>query len=319
MKNGMLLVIRIIMIAVLAFITAFAVMRGLEKSRREGPYGRMNMDNQQSTLSISVLGKDGTVEQMELEEYIARVVLGEVSTGYHPEALKAQAVAARTYTLYCVLSLSKHAEGAVCKDHRCCQAYCDPDGYLRNGGTQQGLEKVRRAVQDTRGEVLYYNNELICATYFACSAGRTENAEDVWGEKYPYLKAVFSSEENSGCDEQKIELSASELQHCLGVQLAGKPEQWFGFKLDTVGGGVALIRIGGNLYTGVELRKLLNLRSTIFDITVKKESVIIQSRGYGHRVGMSQHGANAMAEAGCGYRSILLHYYTGVTLKPYES
>lgn len=278
---------------------------------------RMEEQEEPSSLFVSVLGKDGEAEQMELEEYVVRVVLGEISVKYHPEALKAQAVAARTYTLYCIQSIGKHDGGAVCTDHRCCQAYCEPEKYFENGGTEQGLEKVWRAVEDTRGEVLYYNNELICATYFACSGGRTEDAAAVWGEEYPYLRSVESVDENGSCDVQKIRLSKWELQQHLGTEFSGTPEQWIGFKMDTVGGGVALIRIGARLYTGVELRKLLNLKSTSIDITVENGDMIVQTRGYGHRVGMSQHGSNVMAEAGEKYESILLHYYTDVTLKPY--
>lgn len=266
---------------------------------------------------ITVLDSAGRSHSMELETYVTGVVLGEVSAEFHEEALKAQAVAVRTYTLYCIEVLKKHSGGAVCTDYHCCQAYCDPNEY---GGTDLELKKVGDAVEQTAGEVLRYGSDLICATYFASSGGITEDASEVWGKPYPYLKSVESyGEENCGYFSQQVSILPSELLEILGVQLKGSPSSWFGMIKYTVGGGVDLMRIGGRLYTGVELRKLLNLRSTIMKITATDEEIIINTKGYGHRVGMSQHGANAMANDGKGYRDILAHYYRDTTLHQSES
>lgn len=270
------------------------------------------------SLQIPVLQKDGGVETMELEAYITNVVLGEVSSGFHVEALKAQAVAARTYTLRCIESGNKHEESAVCTDYHCCQAYQAPEEYLKEGGTQEGLRKVENAVEATASEVLCYNDVLITATYFASSGGLTEDAEEVWGQSYPYLKPVSSpGEEECGYFSQQTTLSPQELQELLGVSLTGKPPSWFGMVTYTEGGGVDLMRIGGKLYTGVELRQLLGLRSTVFEVTPTDEVILIETKGYGHRVGMSQHGANSMASAGSTYQEILSHYYIGTTLQQY--
>lgn len=264
---------------------------------------------------ITVLNEDGVADKMALESYITCVLLGEVSAEFHDEALKAQAVAARTYTLYCVEVLKKHTQGAVCKDYRCCQAYRSTEEYLADGGTEDSLGKVISAVEATSGEVLHYASNLICATYFASSGGRTEDALEVWGESYPYLKTVESpGEEDCGYYSEQMQLTPSELQQTLGVTLSGSPSSWFGMVKYTVGGGVDLMRIGGRLYTGVELRKLLKLRSTVMTVTATDEAIIIDTKGYGHRVGMSQHGANAMAKAGSDYRDILEHYYVGTTI-----
>lgn len=271
-------------------------------------------DQQAEQRQIWVVKEDGK-QKMDLEEYIVHVILGEVSSGFHEEALKAQAVAARTYTLYCIERNGKHGIGGVCTDYRCCQAYRTPEDYLSAGGKQSGVDKVRRAVSQTAGEVLYYNSELICATYFASSGGLTEDAEEVWGSDYPYLKPVLSpGEEECGYFSKQVVYSGEELQQRLGVKLQGKPQTWFGMITYTTGGGVDLMRIGGKLYTGVELRSLLGLRSTIMTVTTTDDSVIIDTKGYGHRVGMSQHGANAMAESGSDYREILGHYYTDTTV-----
>lgn len=268
---------------------------------------------------ITVLDGDGMPQEMELENYVTGVVLGEVSAEFNAEALKAQAVAARTYTLYCIEVLKKHSGGAVCTDYHCCQAYWDPEEYSGDRGTDLELQKVIDAVEDTAGEVLRYGSDLICATYFASSGGITEDAMEVWGKSYPYLKSVESpGEEDCGYYSERISMSPSELQETLGVELKGSPLTWFGMVKHTVGGGVDLMRIGGRLYTGVELRRLLKLRSTVMMITATENEIMIDTKGYGHRVGMSQHGANAMANQGRGYRDILAHYYTDTTLYQVE-
>lgn len=287
-------------------------------SKMEDP--PMLPEESRERYEITVLDGDGNPEAMELETYVTGVVLGEVSGEFNVEALKAQAVAARTYTRYCIEVLKKHSGGAVCTDYHCCQAYCDPEEYSGNGGTDLELKKVMKAVEDTAGEVLRYGTDLICATYFASSGGMTEDASEVWGKSYPYLKSVNSpGEEECGYFCQRVSMSPSELKDVLGVQLKGAPSTWFGMIKYTVGGGVDLMRIGGRLYTGVELRKLLKLRSTIMTITATDDEIIIETKGYGHRVGMSQHGANAMANHGQSYRDILEHYYTDTTLDQSES
>ena len=264
---------------------------------------------------VQVLGDDGTTQMMELETYVTGVVLGEVPTEFHEEALKAQVVAARTYTLYCVEVLKKHSGGAVCTDHRCCQAYCDPEKFLQEGGNIDGVKKVTSAVKNTAGEILKYNAEIICATYFASSGGMTEDAAEVWGRRYPYLQSVKSpGEEQCGYFSQQMIISPSDLQKALGVHLIGEPSSWFGMVKHTEGGGVDLMRIGGRLYTGVELRRLFNLRSTVMNFAVTDEGIVVDTKGYGHRVGMSQYGANAMAENGSDYRVILAHYFTNTVI-----
>lgn len=290
-------------------------------SKGFGPADKMDIPQAKSTeaVEITVLNDEGEPRVMELEDYIVRVILGEVSTSFHEEALKAQAVAARTYTMYCIKVLQKHSGGAVCTDYRCCQAYREFDDYLGDGGTNQGLQKVHKAVEETAGQVLQYHSKLICATYFASSGGQTEDASEIWGRSYPYLQSVESpGEEECGYFAEQVTFTPEELQSALDVNLSGKPSSWFGMVTYTVGGGVDLMRIGGRLYTGVELRKLLKLRSTIFTITPSDEVIVIDTKGYGHRVGMSQHGANAMAYDGCDYQEILAHYYQDTTLQQLE-
>ena len=263
-------------------------------------------------VSIPVLKPDGKVYAMDLEDYVCRVVLGEMPAGFEEEALKAQAVAARTYALRC-LGGSKHPEGAICTSYQCCQAYCEPEGYIRSGGTWANTEKVFHAVRQTAGEVLYYQDKLIMATYFSSAGNMTEDAVAVWGNAFPYLVSVESPEGDDPFDGQTVTCTAEKFQSLLGVTLKGKPSSWFGAVMYTVGGGVDKIRIGGTLYKGTEIRSKLGLRSTDFTVTTTDTEVTFTTNGNGHRVGMSQYGAKLLAEAGENYQNILSRYYKGVS------
>ena len=268
---------------------------------------------EEEPLYIPVMQKDGTFEQMELEYYVWGVVLGEMPASFEPEALKAQAVAARTYALRC-MSDGVHDGNAVCMDHTCCQSYCDPKAY----SSYEYAQKVRLAVQQTKGIVATYNGRLIFAAYFASSGGTTEDAVAVWGRTFPYLQSVDSpGEEDTAYQNVTITLTAAQFQQKLGGKIEGKISEWFGKVTYTSGGGVSTMMIGGVKYSGVKLRNLLGLRSTLFSVKVSGEKIIITTNGYGHRVGMSQYGAQAMALAGNSYEQILKHYYQGITLEKY--
>lgn len=270
------------------------------------------------SLTVPVLCDGEQVLQMDLEEYICRVVLGEMPATFGAEALKAQAVAARTYTLRCVQDGTKHTGGAVCTDYKCCQAYREPEEYIRSGGSLKSVEKVFSAVKATAGQVLYYDKELICATYFASSGGITEDAAEVWGQAYPYLVSVPSpGEQDTPYQGTRAVFTPEEFCDRLGVKLKGDPSVWFGRSRKTIGGGVDTIRIGGSLYSGLEIRKRFGLRSTIFTVSVEEGNVVFRTEGYGHRVGLSQYGADAMASAGHSYDEILSHYYGGIRPQTY--
>lgn len=269
----------------------------------------------QSQVWIPVVKEGGRVEAMELEAYVSRVVLGEMPASFDEEALKAQAVAARTYTLRTVERGDRHA-GAVCTDYACCQEYRDPESYLENGGSQESIDRVFSAVAQTAGQVLYHEGELICATYFASAGGQTEDAQAVWGESYPYLKSV-PSPEKSKYDDDYVFFSIEEFCELLEDEPEGAPEDWFGTVTYTVGGGVASMDIGGVQYPGVEIRRRFGLRSTIFTVEAGEDGVVFRTQGFGHRVGLSQYGADALAKEGLSYQQILSHYYTDTTLSSY--
>ncbi len=257
----------------------------------------------------------GAVQEMDLNTYLVGVVLAEMPASFEMEALKAQAVAARTYTRKAAQTGGKHGDGSVCSRSACCQAYIASEEYLAKGGTQENLDKVYTAVTETSGYVLTYEGELIEATYFSSSGGWTEDAAAVWGTDYPYLQSVASpGEEAAGYDVDTVTYTSRQFQNALGVILEGSPYAWFGAMERTEGGGVASVEIGGIVYTGAQLRSLLGLRSTAFTVQTGQEEIIITTRGYGHRVGMSQYGADAMAMQGSTFREILQHYYQDTEL-----
>ena len=264
---------------------------------------------------IYVQHLDGSIAPMELEAYVVGVVLGEMPTDFETEALKAQAVVARTYTLKREEEGIRHPLGAVCVNSGCCQAYVSPESYLARGGSEEGLRKIRSAVEQTAGQVLTYQGALIEATYFSCSGGRTEDAAAVWGGDVPYLQSVDSpGEEHAAKYTAEVFFAREDLEEKLGIKLQGGAESWIRGITYTEGGGVAALTMGGCRFTGVELRKLLELNSTAFSVTVKSDGVLLTTWGHGHRVGMSQYGADAMAAAGNSYEQILLYYYQGTII-----
>lgn len=285
----------------------------------ELPFVEETVLAEEESVFIPITMPDGSAVNMQLEEYLVGVVLGEMPPYFDSEALKAQSVVARTYTLKGFTTGSKHG-GRICTDPGCCQAYTDPQDFLDAGGSLEDLEKIRNAVLSTSGEILSYEGELIEATYFSCSGGSTEDAVAVWGTDYPYLRAVSSpGEENAAYYSDTKSMTQDVFCAALDISPSGAPESWVGRPTYTPGGGVASIKIGGKEFTGTQLRTLLGLRSTALTISVEGEQILITTRGYGHRVGMSQYGADAMAVAGSSYSQILSHYYPGTILEKWGS
>ena len=247
---------------------------------------------------------------LSMEDYLTGVVLAEMPASFHPEALKAQTVAAGTYAR----KGAKH-EGSLCGNPGCCQAYISPGDYILEGGTPEDAEKVRQAVKAVSPYVLLYEDELIEAVYFSCSGGQTEAAVAVWGADFPYLQSVESpGEEAARFHTDSLLIPQTEFIHLLN--LPEEAELSVGEPIYTEGGGVKSLEISGKIFTGTELRQLLNLRSTAFTLEDTGEHIRIATRGYGHRVGMSQYGANAMAQTGRTWQQILTHYYPGTTIVP---
>lgn len=264
-------------------------------------------------LTMKLRSAQGQSELWDMDTYLVGVVLAEMPAYFEVEALKAQAVVARTYALKAGQTGGKHGDGSVCTSSMCCQAYITPEEYVSRGGTSQSVEKVQQAVAQTSGQVLCYEGDLIEATYFSCSGGRTEDALAVWGTDYPYLRSVESPGEGSAAHfRDSVSFSMESFAASLGIS----PDQahTIGPAAYTSGGGIREISIGGKKFTGTQLRQLLGLRSTDITLEVKDGVVWITTMGFGHRVGMSQYGADAMAASGSDYRQILAYYYQGTQL-----
>lgn len=256
-----------------------------------------------------------------LEEYLEGVVAAEMPVSFEMEALKAQTVAARTFALRRV-SERKHEEFDLCADYSCCQAWYSDEVLARKLGElwEPYKEKIENAVQGTASEVLVYEGELIEAVYFSCSGGSTEAAVEVWGNDVPYLQAVDSTgEEIAAKYKSESVYSTAEFIERIeaenkNITLSGSPTSWFGDVSYTSGGGVDKMIIGGQWFSGTQLRRIFELNSTKFNVSVEEAGIAFEVFGYGHRVGMSQYGANVMAKAGDDYREILEHYYTGASI-----
>ena len=264
-----------------------------------------------------ILVNDGSIiREMNVDDYVLSVILGEVPAEFEFEALKAQAVATRTYTLRKVQKQSKHEDADVCTDPSCCQAFVEPDAFLSSGGDRVDLDRMKSAVFDTAGEVLKYAGELIDATYFSCSGGMTEDAVAVWGTDVPYLRSVASpGEEGTRHFSSTFFYTIGEFIEKLGLENHITLSDECIVLTYTNGNGVATFRIDDCVFTGSQIRSLLDLPSTAFEVSVRGENVIVQVKGYGHRVGMSQYGAEAMAVSGKNYEEILMHYYPGTKLE----
>lgn len=272
---------------------------------------------QPSRQALTVLFEN-EAREMDTQTYLLGVVLGEMPAEFETEALRAQAIAARTYTLKTAHDGIAHGKNRICTDAGCCQAYIDPTTYIASGGSEAAVQRVRQAVSDTEGQVLVYNGELIMATYFSCAGDATEDAVAVWGQAYPYLRSVPSpGEQNARYYTDTCTFSPEEFQKALGIRLEGKVEQWFAEPTRTDGGGVDTMCICGIPYRGTTLRALLQLRSTNFTVSVENGQIVVQTKGNGHRVGLSQYGANAMAKDGRRAEQILRYYYNGVEIVQY--
>ena len=280
---------------------------------REAPKG------QPRTLRLL---QDGQVLSLDEEEYLTRVVLSELPAQFDEETMKAQAVAARTFYLR-QAARGRHADADVCAQSSCCQA-CLTRGELEERlgqAFEEAWTRAGEAVAATKDEVLRYRDELIDATYFSCSGGRTEAAVAVWGGEVPYLQAVDSpGEEQAARYESRVVFSPQALAerlraHGVEADFNTPPETWLGTLSRTDGGGVDTLRFCGTELGGVQLRSMLGLNSTRFSVSYEDGSFVFDVLGFGHRVGMSQYGAQAMAEAGFDYRAILLYYYPGVQIE----
>lgn len=267
---------------------------------------------------------------MPLEEYVKGVVAAEMPASFPEEALKAQAVVARTYAVrrmrvFGGAGCDRHPAADVCTDPATHQAYAGEDELRRRwGSVRYGAyrQRIDQAVEATRGQILMFDGRPIDAVYHSTSGGRTEAAEHVWGQPVPYLTSVPSPyEERAPRALQTLHVSWAELRERLRVDVTAAATGGSGTAvleaLETAPSGrIKRMRIGDATLDGREVRERLRLNSTWFSWEVDAHGVTFSVRGYGHGVGMSQYGAEGMARRGSTYEAILAHYYPGTNLRP---
>lgn len=272
---------------------------------------------------VRVKLEGGAVESMPLNDYLWRVVAAEMPASFAEEALKAQTVAARTYALRkAALGEDNHPDADVCTDINCCQAYLDPTAAAGSWGeaAPDYTQKIAQAVADTDGLVMTYGGELIQAVFHSSSAGRTNDAVEVWGSAVPYLVGVDTPEGDEVPNyHTAVTYTPDEFKALFAAQYPAAvfpedPAAWFQNPTYTASGGVNTIQVAGVTVSGLEVRSLCALRSAHFAVSADSAQVAFSVTAYGHGVGLSQYGANALAKDGAGFQEILTHYYTGVTV-----
>ena len=259
---------------------------------------------------ITIYRKNGDILNIELEEYLIGVVAGEMPASFNIEALKVQAIIARTYTLK---SISRNK---ILTDTVDTQVYIDNEQMHNKWGMDfnKYYNKIKEAVTSTEGLIITYNNILIDAVYFANSNGFTEDAHEVWGYNIPYLKSVECSYDINTRNYQKSTIiSYEELNNKLNMNIDNNVEIYNILRNNSH--RIISISINNLTYTGIELRNILNLRSADFDIFITDSGLEFITYGYGHGVGVSQYGANGMANNGYNYESIIKYFYQGVTIE----
>lgn len=301
------------------------VVRGQRASEQpEEPIHLLPPGEIDSARTLRVLDGD-TVTEMSFSDYLQGVLRAEMPASFAQDALCAQAVAARTYTYYKMQNGGNHGDTAdICTDHSCCQAFLGKDRAAENWGknAERYEAKIENAVSATDGQVMLYGGAPILAVFHSSSAGETWNSGEVWAQDLPYLQSV-SSPEGEGVPNyySTVELTEAEFREKF---LAARPEADLsgpasGWIRDPVMDGVHVesVTIGGVSVSGPSVRSIFGLRSASFTAEAGDGKITFYVTGYGHGVGMSQYGANAMAESGSTWREILAHYYTGVTIGPW--
>lgn len=263
--------------------------------------------------TIRVMRKNGIIETIPLEKYIVGVIAGEMPLSFSDEALKAQSVAARTYALKKMIQNKNNSYDVV--DTVVNQVYLD-DIYLKKiwgDSFNINIERLNKIVLSTEGQVLLYNNEIIDAIYFSTSVGKTENSEEVFGYYVPYLQSVISSWDSiSPTYEEYKYVDLNTFYSYLhldnnGMLITKNIEE-------TSTGRVKRILINNKEYKGSDIVSLFGLRSNHFSISLVNSSILFKTKGYGHGVGMSQYGAEAMSKLGYTYEEILKYYYQNVEI-----
>lgn len=272
--------------------------------------------------------KTGQVEEVELDQYLCHVVSAEMPADYELEALKAQAVVARTYTIYKAKS-KKHDQADICDDSTCCQAWVSKEDRLarwEESKRETNWQKIEQCVKETKGKIITYQNEPINAFFHANSGGTTELPVNVWGgSEFPYLQVVQTAgEEGYRQYASEVEFTQEELIQKLktkyeDIQIDFANNEDIKILEYTDSNRVKTVKFGNHELSGVETRTIFGLRSANFEISKENHNIKFIVKGYGHGVGMSQTGADSMAKQGSNYEEIINHFYVGIEIKEINS
>lgn len=266
----------------------------------------------------------GELMEMDLEEYLIGVVAQEMPASFECEALKAQALAARTYAYKRLIQPDPrvkelHPQADITTNPNISQAWISKAEMREKWGRWNSIsyrKKIVEAVESTQGEILVYQNKLIDPVYHSsCGGGQTENSEEVWKYPFPYLVSVQCPEHQEGYYQDSKTISLESVDVALGTNLAqGSSTNSLQVLERSKAGRIKSISVDGKTFPGTELRTKLGLRSTWFTWEINKDQITFTTRGYGHGVGMCQYGANHLAQEGQTYKQILKHYYKGVEI-----
>ena len=301
----------------------------LEKTQNQTVTSTIEKYNYNKYGTIKLLHSNtGQIEEVSIDDYLCNVVSAEMPADFELEALKAQAVVARTYTIYKVNN-KKHDNADICDNSACCQAWISKEDRLARWDEklrESNWNKIVEAVNSTQGLIITYNNEPINAFFHSNSGGTTEIPVNVWGGTgYPYLQTVETAgEEGYTQYSSEVILSQNEITEKLKQKYSdividfANPDS-IQIKEHTESGRVKTVKFGNHEISGVETRSIFGLRSTNFEIIRENENVKFTVKGYGHGVGMSQTGADSMAKQGSTYEDIIHHFYTNVEIKEVNS
>ena len=266
--------------------------------------------------------KTGSVENLNLDEYLYGVVSAEMPASFEKEALKAQSIVARTYTIYKIIhNAGKHQEADICDDSGCCQAWISKEDRLNKWDEKERKSNWNKIVSATKGKIITYNGEPINAFFHSNSGGSTEAPINVWGGSgYPYLQTVQTSGEEaytqykSEVNMQKQELIDKIKSKYQDFSINFEEENAIQILEYTKGNRVKTIKIGNKNLSGVEVRSIFGLKSANFGVKIDGDNIIFSVIGYGHGVGMSQTGADSLAKQGKNCEEIITHFYIGVEI-----
>lgn len=272
--------------------------------------------------------KTNEIEEVKIDDYLYNVVSAEMPADYELEALKAQAIVARTYTIYKAQN-KKHENADICDDSTCCQAWVSKENRLERWEEtkrEDNWKKIQQCVNETKGKIITYNNQPINAFFHANSGGTTELPVNVWGGSgLPYLQVVQTAgEEGYTQYSSEVDLTQEELVNKLktkyeDIQIDFNNDEDVKILEHTDSNRVKTVRFGNHELSGVETRTLLGLKSTNFEIKKENNQIKFSVKGYGHGVGMSQTGANTMAKQGKNCEEIIKHFYVGIEIKDINS